>query len=148
MFSWWLTGTPFLFFIMRPQDLLVVDMWETLFYFWARDHEIFSWWICGTAFFIFTRRPRDFLMVDVHDNILFFTTRPQDFLVVGGCDNIFNFDHETTRLSRGGCVGQPSLVSQGDQEIFSWWMCMTTFNFSPRDLEIFSWWVCHVWQYF
>ena len=67
--------------------------------------------------------------------------KPRDFLVVGGCDNIFNFYHETTRLSRGGCVGQPSLVFQGDHKIFSRWMCMPTFYFSPRDHEIFSWWV-------
>ena len=73
-----------------------------------QDHEIFSWWSCGTAFFSFTRRPREFLMVDVHDNFLI-------------------FHNETTRFSRGGCVGKTLVVLPRDHKIFSWWMCGTTF---------------------
>ena len=76
-------------------------------------------------------------MVDVHDNILFLTTRPQDFLVVVVCDNIFNFHHETTRSSRGGCVGNLFLFLPGDHKIFSWWICGTaffSFTWRPRDL--------------
>ena len=64
--------------------------------------------------------------------------KPTEFLLyrdvkdggLGLGDNIFNF-YETTRSSHGGCVGNLFLFLPGDHEIFSWWMCMTTFYLLP-----------------
>ena len=152
LFSWWMAGTPLSIFhnettrfsrggyvgqasLVLPGDHENFSWWMcmTTFYFSPRDHKIFSWRVCVTIFWIFTTRPRDYLVVDVHDNILFLTMRPQDFLVVVVCDNIFNFHHETTRSSRGGCVGNLFLFLPGDHEIFSWWICATAFfSFTRR----------------
>jgi len=59
--------------------------------------------------------------------------------VVVVCDNIFNFHHETTRSSRGGCVGNLFLFLPGDHEIFSWCISATAFfSFTrrPRDFLV------------
>ena len=138
--------TAFFSFPRRPRDFLVVDVHDNFLFFTTRPQDFLVVDVHDN-FLFFARRPRDFLVVGVWINIFYFS--PQDVLLVNGWDTMFIFHNKTTRSSRGGYVGkpilflmkrpryflvvdmwvQPSLVLPGDHEIFSWWMCMTTFIF-------------------